>query len=124
MTHMKAIEVEIVSSGESALPAPALVKLSLLDESLADAPSISLAELQLRCGGTMPIQLQLNFDVSQIDPNRSYGLAVRIEKDGKLLYINTSSHPIKPDAVTGKQQVVVDKIEVPFGCIDLRNRRD
>ncbi|MFJ4442119.1 YbaY family lipoprotein [Pseudomonas sp. NPDC089422] len=124
MTQMKSIDVEIVSSGDGALPAAAQVQLSLLDVSLADAPSVSLAEVQLRCGGTMPIRLQLNFDDSEIDSHRSYSLAVRIEKDGQLLYINTSSHPIKPKTELDTQRVIVDKIKRFPGCIDLNNLMD
>ncbi|MGJ7549246.1 YbaY family lipoprotein [Pseudomonas alloputida] len=110
MTQMKTFNVEIVSSGDNVLPPSGQVQLSLLDVSLADAPAISLAELRLRCGGLMPINLQLTFDSSQIDPRHSYALSARVEKDGQLLYINTSHHPIKPDTVFGTQRVTVDKV--------------
>ena len=110
MTTLKSINVEIDSPIERMLPPSGLVKLSLRDVSLADAPAIEVAELRLRCGGLMPIQLQLTFDSSQIDPRRSYSLAVRIERDGTLEYITTRTHPIKPDTVFGTQRVVVDKV--------------
>ncbi|BDM21323.1 YbaY family lipoprotein [Pseudomonas sp. LRP2-20] len=110
MTQMKTFDVEIVSSGDSTLPPSGQVQLSLLDVSLADAPAISLADLRLHCGGLMPINLQLTFDSSQIDPRHRYALSVRIEKDGQLLYINTRHHPIKPDTALGTQRVTVDKI--------------
>ncbi|MFF7063154.1 YbaY family lipoprotein [Pseudomonas sp. NPDC008258] len=110
MTQMKSLNVEIVSSGDSTLPPSGLVELSLLDVSTADARSVSLAELRLRCGGLMPINLQLTFDSSLIDPDRSYALAVRIEKDGQLHYINSSRHPIAPGSVSGTQRVTVDPI--------------
>ncbi|NIF29687.1 hypothetical protein F3J44_25395 [Pantoea sp. Tr-811] len=111
MTQMKSLDVEIVSSDDNTLPASGLVQLSLLDVSLADGPSVSLAELRLRCAGRFPVRLQLTFDSSQIDPRHSYSLAVRIEQDGQLLYINTSQHPVDLQSVTGSQQVTVDKID-------------
>ena len=112
MPNMKSVDVEIVSSGDITLPASGLVKLSLLDVSLADAPSVTLTELRLRCSGKMPICMPLSFDNSQIDPRRSYSLAVRIENnEGRLLYINTSTHTIKPDTVFGIQRVTVDKVD-------------
>jgi putative lipoprotein len=111
MPEMKSVDVEIVSSSDNTLPASGLVQLSLLDVSRADARAVTLSELSLRCGGTMPICLALSFDNSQIDPRRSYSLAVRIESnEGRLLYINTSRHTIQPDTVTGTQRVTVDKV--------------
>ncbi|MGE8322642.1 MAG: YbaY family lipoprotein [Pseudomonas sp.] len=110
MTQMKSFNVEIVSSGDNTLPPSGQVELSLLDVSLADAPAIRIAELRLRCGGPLPLNLQLTFDSKQIDSRRRYALLVRIENDGQLLYINTSHHPIKPETVFGTQRVTVDKI--------------
>ncbi|WP_087501381.1 YbaY family lipoprotein [Pseudomonas sp. SID14000] len=113
MTQMKSFNVEIVSSGKSTLPPSGQVKLSLLDVSLQDAPAISLAELRLRCGGLLPINLQLTFDSSLIAPDHVYALAVRIEKDGQLHFVNTSRHPIEPATISGTQQVTVDSVVAP-----------
>jgi len=110
MTQLKSFNVEIVSSSDNRLPPSGQVQLSLLDVSLADAPAVSQAELRLRCGGVMPINLQLAFDSSLIDPRRTYAWSVRIEKDGKLHFINTSRHPIDPYRVFGTQRVVVDSV--------------
>jgi len=124
MKQMKTFDVEIVSSGDAALPPSGQVQLSLLDVSLADAPAISIADSRLRCAGLMPINLQLTFDSSQIDPRHSYVLSVRIEKDGQLLYTNTTHHPIKPDTVLGTQRVTVDKIATGDGGVYGGNRMD
>lgn len=110
MTQMKTLDVEIVSSCDNTLAPSGLVELRLIDITKVDARSISLAELRLRCGGLMPINLPLTFDTSIIDPSRSYALAVRIEVDGKLRYINTSRHSIEPATVSGTQRVTVDPV--------------
>lgn len=115
MTQMKTLDVEIVSSGDNTLAPSGLVELKLIDISKADARSISLAELRLRCGGLMPIKLPLTFDTSLIDPRRSYALAVRIEIDGQLRYITTSRHSIEPATVSGTQRVTVDQIATENG---------
>ena len=115
MTQMKTLDVEIVSSGDNTLAPSGLVELKLIDISKADARSISLAELRLRCGGLMPINLPLTFDISLIDPRRSYALAVRIEIDGQLRYITTSRHSIEPATVSGTQRVTVDQIATENG---------
>ena len=59
MTQMKTLDVEIVSSGDNTLAPSGLVELKLIDISKADARSISLAELRLRCGGLMPIKITM-----------------------------------------------------------------
>ncbi|HAB03430.1 MAG TPA: hypothetical protein DCE25_11085 [Pseudomonas sp.] len=110
MTLLKSVDVEIVSTGDNVLPAAAQIQLSLLDVSLADAPSVALAQLNVRCAGLLPARLSLSFDANQIDPRHSYALAVRIEQDGKLLYINTTEHPIDLPDASGTQRVVVDKV--------------
>ncbi|MNV44815.1 hypothetical protein D3C71_1365850 [compost metagenome] len=108
--HLKSLDVEIVSSGDDILPPSGHVQLSLLDVSHEDAGAVSLAELRLRCAGRMPINLQLSYDLRLVDPSRSYALAVRIEQQGQLLYINTSQHSIKLDKPLGKVQVMVEKV--------------
>ena len=115
MTQMKTLDVEIVSSGDNTLAPSGLVELKLIDISKADARSISLAELRLRCGGLMPIKLPLTFDTSLIDPRHSYALAARIEIDGQLRYITTSRHSIEPATVSGTQRVTVDQIATENG---------
>ena len=115
MSQMKTLDVEIVSSGDNTLAPSGLVELKLIDISKADARSISLAELRLRCDGLMPINLPLTFDTSLIDPRRSYALAVRIEIDGQLRYITTSRHSIEPATVSGTQRVTVDQIATENG---------
>ncbi|HGA2320529.1 TPA: YbaY family lipoprotein [Pseudomonas putida] len=110
MPQIKSIDVEIVSSGDTNLDPASQVQLSLLDVSLADAQAITIADARIRCGGSLPISMRLNFDSCRIDECHSYALSVRIEKDGKLVYINTSRHPINPNTVFGTQRVTVDKI--------------
>ncbi|EKT4523501.1 YbaY family lipoprotein [Pseudomonas putida] len=110
MTQLETINVEIASSGDNMLPPSGLVELSLVDVSRADAPAIALAELRLRCGGLMPVNLQLTFDSNQVDPRHRYALTVRIEQDGRLHYITTAEHPIRPDKVFGTQRVIVEKV--------------
>ena len=117
MTQMKTFNVEIVSSGDSTLSPSGQVQLSLLDISRADAPAISIAELRLRCGGLMPINMPMTFDSSLIDPRHDYALAVRIEKDGKLHYMNTSRHPVDPGSVSGTQRVTVDQVATGTGLL-------
>ena len=108
---IRSLDIEIVASTDGTLPPSGLVQVSLDDVSLADAPAICHAQLRLRCAGTMPINLRLNYDSQQIDPRHTYALSVRIEQDGRLLYINTLTHEVALDKVKGRLQVTVDKID-------------
>ncbi|MFJ4429723.1 YbaY family lipoprotein [Pseudomonas sp. NPDC089395] len=110
-TSIQSLNIEIVASNDGTLPPSALVQVSLEDVSMLDAPAICHAQLRLRCAGTMPINLHLNYDSRQIDPRNTYALMVRIEQDGQLLYINSSSHVVEPDKVKGTVRVTVDKID-------------
>ncbi|WP_449434562.1 YbaY family lipoprotein [Pseudomonas putida] len=112
---MKTLNVEIVSSSDNTLPASGLVKLSLADVSLADAPSITVAELHLRCAGLMPINLQLSYDPSQIDSRHTYALQASITQDDCLLYSNTTAHHVALDKVFGPLKVTVDKVHPVAG---------
>ncbi|WP_313431516.1 YbaY family lipoprotein [Pseudomonas sp.] len=117
MAQLKWFDVEIVSSGSNQLPPSGLVELSLEDVSLADAPSVSIAKLQLRCGGVMPINMQLPFDMSQISPAHSYALAARIQVGDTLLYINTQAHFVEPNTALTAQRVTVDKVQDIEICV-------
>ncbi|MGF6392584.1 YbaY family lipoprotein [Pseudomonas plecoglossicida] len=108
---IQSLSIEIVASSDGTLPPSALVQVSLDDVSRADASAICNAQLRLRCGGKMPINLRLNYDSLQIDPRHTYAVAVRIEQDGQLRYINTRAHEVELDKVKGKVRVIVDKID-------------
>lgn len=112
-TSMKHLDIEIVSTSTLDLPHSAQVSLSLLDTSLADAPAIAVAQLRLRCAGVMPIRLMLNYDSRSLKAGRRYVLGARIEQEDKLWYINTVSHPVDPDSVTGPLRVSVDRVAEP-----------
>ncbi|MEW2971325.1 YbaY family lipoprotein [Pseudomonas juntendi] len=71
------------------------------------------AELRLQCAGVLPIKLQLACDLSQLDPRGSYVLAVRIEQNGQLQFINTTHHAVNPHTLSGTERVVVDNVATP-----------
>ncbi|MFJ4114071.1 YbaY family lipoprotein [Pseudomonas sp. NPDC089758] len=108
MPQIKSVTVEITCSDSTTPPAAALVRLSLADVSLADAPSTPVTELALRWGSGFPITLPLPFDWSQINQKHEYAIGARIENDGQLVYINTTNYTLKPGV--GTYQVEVEKV--------------
>lgn len=83
-----------------ALPPHALLEVRLLDVSLADAPSKTLAVTRVKTRHQMPIPYRLRYDEARIRSGRSYALQARIIVDGKLWFISTTRHSVftgRPD---------------------------
>lgn len=76
-----------------ALPPGAIVEVKLLDVSLADAPSRTIAETRVS-GRRIPAPWTLRFDTRQIEPRHSYALQARITHRGQLLFITTERHSV------------------------------
>jgi putative lipoprotein len=76
-----------------ALPPGAIVEVKLLDISLADAPSRTIAETRVS-GRRIPARWTLRFDSRRIEPRRSYALQARILDGDRLLFITTERHSV------------------------------
>ena len=77
-----------------ALPSSAVVEVRLIDASVADAPSRTIAKTSVKAGGQVPIRYRLRFDGAQIRPGRSYALRAQITVDGRLWFTSTTRHPV------------------------------
>lgn len=77
-----------------ALPPGATVAVQLVDVSLADAPSVTIAEAVITPEGQVPVPFELHYDDAVIVANHSYALQARIEAEGRLLFINTTRHAV------------------------------
>lgn len=76
-----------------ALPPGAVVEVKLLDVSLADAPSRTIAETRVS-GRRIPAPWTLRFDSRQIEPRRRYSLQASIRDGDQLLFFTTEHHGI------------------------------
>lgn len=77
-----------------ALPPGATVEVKLVDVSLADAPSRTIAATRTRAPAGSPIPFVLRYDSADIAPGRTYALQARIADGGRLLFINTMRHTV------------------------------
>lgn len=78
-----------------ALPADAIVEISLVDISRADAPAIALSSQQIVSGGRqVPFPFTLLYDPEQINPRFSYAVQSRITVDGDLKFVTTTQFPV------------------------------
>lgn len=77
-----------------ALPPGAVLKVQLSDVSRADAPAEVIASDSITVTHQVPIPFSLSYDPQRIVPSHTYAVQARIEVDGKLRFINTSSNPV------------------------------
>lgn len=80
-----------------ALPPKAILEVSLVDVSLADAPAKTLSRTTVRTGGRVPIPYRLRINAAAIRPGHRYALQARITVDGRLMFLTTTHHGIFGD---------------------------
>ena len=95
----------------SALPEDAVVEVSLLDVSRADAPATVLARTQIVPTTQVPIAFTLHYDAGQIQPAHSYALQAKILLGDALLFISTERYEVLTrNAPSSGVQVRVDPV--------------
>ena len=78
-----------------ALPADATLTVDLRDISLADAPSVLIAQQVIPAPGPSPVSFRIDYRRAAIDPRRDYSLSARItSSDGRLLFTNDTVYPV------------------------------
>jgi putative lipoprotein len=85
-----------------ALPSDARVEGQLLNVSLANAPSRSIARTSFRPSGPVPIAYRLRFDEAKLRPRRSYTSRATISVGDRLWFTSTSRHSVEirgPDRI-------------------------
>lgn len=87
------ISGSIAWNASNPLPADAVLIVRVQDTSRADAPALTLAEQRIGLAGNpLPIPFKLTVDRDLIGKNAQITVAARIERKGKLLFINDSIH--------------------------------
>lgn len=108
------IKGKITCAATTEIPQGAKLTLALQDVSRADAAAITLAKVELADLKTFPISYELPFDPAKLPhkvPN-FYALSARIEKEGKLLFINDTRIEILDEAGNLKKDVPLPVIVV------------
>ncbi|MGB3299900.1 MAG: YbaY family lipoprotein [Phormidesmis sp.] len=97
-----------------ALPPTAVVEISLVDVSRADAPATVLASEQIVSGGRqVPFPFTLLYDPGQIDQRFSYAIQSRITVEGDLQFVSTSRFPVITNGNPNNVAVQVDPTDQP-----------
>jgi uncharacterized lipoprotein YbaY len=92
------------------LPAGAIVNVQLQDVSRADAPAIVLGEQVIQNPKQFPIPFEIAYDPAQIDERYIYSMRVRVEVEGKLIFINTTAHHVITRGNPTELEVIVEKV--------------
>lgn len=77
-----------------ALPPDAVVRVRLEDVSIADAPSVIIAERTIANPGQFPIQFEIGYDPSRIDGRFDYAVQATISRGDTLLFINDTVYSV------------------------------
>lgn len=74
----------------------AIISVNIVDCSIAGAPSVNLAGVKLMGIDKFPFDFEIEYDDSPIVEKMSghYEIQVRVETDGKLLYVNDTHFSI------------------------------
>jgi putative lipoprotein len=80
-----------------AMPPGAVLTVSLLDVSRADAAADLIARIDVPEPGNVPIDFEIPYDRSLIDAAHTYSVRATIEVDGRLAWTTDTAHP----AITG-----------------------
>lgn len=94
-----------------ALTPDALVEVKLLDVSRADAPSVTIAEQEIKpAGRQVPIVFELPYDVRRIEERHRYVLQVRILEGGKLRFTSSKAYPVITQGNPKSVKVLVEPV--------------
>ena len=94
-----------------AMPPGAVVEVSLLDVSRADAPAVVLDKLEIKPTTQVPIPFTLSYDPAQIDERHTYAVQARILVEGRLWFINATRHSVITQGNPTKLEVLVDMVK-------------
>jgi putative lipoprotein len=104
------VEGTINTQNQAELPAGAIVNVQLQDTSRADAPAIVLGEQVIQNPESFPVSFEIEYDPAQIDERHVYSMRVRIEVEGKLIFINTTQHLVITRGFPTELEVIVDDV--------------
>jgi len=90
-----------------ALPPDAKLEVALVDVSLADAPSRTIAETVVEPAGQPPIAYRITYKLSDIAAGHSYALQARIIAGGRLWFATDTRYQVLSGEVDQTDLMVV-----------------
>jgi uncharacterized lipoprotein YbaY len=100
-----------------ALPADAVVAVSLQDTTRADAAARTIAETTIETkGAQVPIPFRIDYDPAAIDPSHIYSVRAIITVGGKLLFTSTTTYPVLTRGA-GNEAAIEVYMLLPAGAV-------
>jgi putative lipoprotein len=110
---IQTISGSIIYRERIALPENAVVKVTLEDVSLADAPAVILDTQSFTTDGKqVPFNFELKYNSLEIDRRHTYNVNAEIRVDGKLRFITDSSVRVITDVEqTGDVRILLKAVK-------------
>jgi uncharacterized lipoprotein YbaY len=103
----------------SALPPTAVLTVSLLDVSRADAPSTPIAQQRIETAGRqVPFSFDMAYDRTKIQERNRYSVRAEIRDGERLLFTTDTNYPV----ITQNNPRTVEIVVVPVGGAGRPNR--
>ncbi|CUK11817.1 META domain protein [Shimia thalassica] len=89
-----------------------VLEVKLVDVSRADAPAITMSSQRMSLK-RVPQPFELTYDATLIDERMRYNIEASVTFKGKLLFRNTSAHPVLTQGNGNTVEVVMQKVSTP-----------
>ena len=96
-----------------ALPPDSDVIVQLRDISRLDSASGVLAEQRFTASSQVPLPFELTVEPGKIDPRMRYAVAARIQRNGKLLFINDKLYLVLTQGHGNRVEMVLHMVAKP-----------
>ena len=93
-TDTTAVSGSILYRERIALGPDAVVEIKLVNVSLANAPSKTIAEITIADVGQVPILFEIEYDPEAIDERFTYAVQAKIYERGELRFVTASHYPV------------------------------
>ena len=101
---MRTLKGTITCVGDPSIEEGSIINVEVIDCCLMDVPSQILGSNNIQNVKSFPFDYEVEYDDSKVNTNIYYGYRVqcRIEKDGKLKYINDTGFSILDPVTLGE----------------------
>jgi putative lipoprotein len=97
----------VVLAGTATVPPDAVLRVQLEDVSVADAPSVTIAEQVIEGPRGPLVPFALAYDPADIDARHSYAVSARITRGDELLHVSTTHNAVLTRGAS-------DRVDVPL----------
>lgn len=96
-----------------ALPPDSDVIVQLRDISRLDAKADILAEQRFSARSQVPLPFELLVDPARVDPRMRYAVSARIERAGRLMFINDKLYPVLTQGHGNRVEMILHMVARP-----------